>query len=362
MSAARHFQRALCVALALAGAAATAFAHNQPFSFLDLHVAPDSLTGRVSAHVIDIAHDLGIAAPDSLLLPAFTRRHVDRIRDLFNERIAILADGAPIRPVWHSGFEIDADRRQVALRWSTALSRQPGELRIAGPLFTWEDAHQTYVNVYESGALRHQDLLDRDHRESLYYSGGAQGVLAVARTFVKAGIHHIFIGPDHILFVVGLLLAGGTLRRLLGIVSAFTVAHSITLALATLGLVQPPPALVEPAIALSIVYVGVDNLLRTPDRKDARAWIAFGFGFVHGFGFASVLREFGLPRQALGWSLASFNIGVELGQACIVLAVAPVLAWLRARAPSANERVIVLGSWVVTLAGGYWFLQRVFHF
>src|SRR5206468_8227705 len=123
------------------------------------------LAGKVSAHVIDIAHDLGIAAPDSLVLPAFTRRHVDRIRDLFSQRLAIFADGAAIRPVWHPGFEIGADRRQVALRWSAALSRRPGELRIAGPLFTWEDAHQTYVDVYESGALRRQDLLDRGHRE-----------------------------------------------------------------------------------------------------------------------------------------------------------------------------------------------------
>ena len=107
---------------------------------------------------------------------------------------------------------------------------------------------------------------------------------------------------------------------LVRIVTAFTIGHSITLSLAALDIVTPPPSIIEPAIALSIVFVGADNLVRG-DGRDLRAWVALVFGLVHGFGFANVLREFGLPREALGWSLFSFNFGVEIGQLMVVLLV-----------------------------------------
>src|SRR5207253_6271778 len=128
----------------------------------------------------------------------------------------------------------------------------------------------------------------------------------------------------------GLLLLGGTIRQLAVVVTAFTVAHSITLSLAALNLVTPPARIIEPAIALSIVYVGADNLMVRGGR-DMRAWIAFAFGFIHGFGFANVLREMDLPRTALGWSLFSFNLGFEIGQLLVVIAVATALTAVRAR-------------------------------
>ena len=141
------------------------------------------------------------------------------------------------------------------------------------------------------------------------------------KKFIPAGIHHILIGPDHLLFLVGLLLLGGSVRQLLIVVTSFTVAHSITLSLAALNIVTPPARLIEPAIALSIVYVGADNMLAKGGR-DVRGWIAFTFGFIHGFGFANVLREMDLPARALGWSLFSFNVGVEIGQLLVVVLVA----------------------------------------
>jgi hydrogenase/urease accessory protein HupE len=177
--------------------------------------------------------------------------------------------------------------------------------------------------------------------------------------FVPAGVHHILIGPDHLLFLVGLLLLGGALRQLIVVVTAFTVAHSLTLSLAALNLFSPSPRLVEPAIALSIVYVGADNLM-VKGGRDVRAWIAFAFGFIHGFGFANVLREMDLPRQALGWSLFSFNLGVEIGQLAVVVAVASLLAALRARSAEAGRRLAVAGSVAVIVAGAYWFIERVF--
>jgi hydrogenase/urease accessory protein HupE len=180
-------------------------------------------------------------------------------------------------------------------------------------------------------------------------------------TFIPSGIEHILIGPDHILFLVGLLLLGGSLRRLLVIVTAFTLGHSVTLSLAALNILTPPSWLVEPAIALSIVVIGVDNLMqRTGQGRDLRAWVAGGFGLVHGFGFASVLREFGLPQEALGWSLFSFNVGVELGQLAIVVVVASLLALIRRRSAAADKWIVITGSAVVIAAGAYWFVERVF--
>jgi hydrogenase/urease accessory protein HupE len=184
-------------------------------------------------------------------------------------------------------------------------------------------------------------------------------VLAVVRKFVPSGIHHILIGPDHILFLVGLLLLGGSLRQLLLVVTSFTVAHSITLSLAALNIVTPPARLIEPAIALSIVYVGADNLLAQGGR-DVRVWIAFTFGFIHGFGFANVLREMELPARALGWSLFSFNFGVEIGQLLVVVLVASALGALKSRSEWAGRHLAMAGSVVVILAGAFWFVQRVF--
>jgi hypothetical protein len=180
------------------------------------------------------------------------------------------------------------------------------------------------------------------------------------RTFIQSGVHHIMIGPDHILFLVGLLLLGGTWTTLLGIVTAFTIGHSITLSLAALNVLTPPASIIEPAIALSIVFVGADNLVRG-DGRDLRAWVALVFGLVHGFGFANVLREFGLPREALGWSLFSFNFGVEIGQLGVVLVVATALAMVRARSPRLGDLVLVGGSVLVMLAGTAWFIQRIVY-
>lgn len=334
-------------------------AHQEPYSYLDIHVENGRLHGTLIAHKVDLAHEAGIAQTDSLLDGSFAARHVEQLDAMLASHFQVFADGRPIHPAWKS-FTIVPERRSISFAWEAPRAGAPGEIRILGPLFAYDPAHETYVNVYENGTLAHQELLDRSKRESTWYSGGRQGTWAVVRTFVLQGIHHIFIGPDHILFVVGLLLLGGTLGRLLKIVTAFTVAHSITLALATLHLLNPPPRLIEPAIALSIVYVGVETLLAMNRERDWRALIAFLFGFIHGFGFASVLSEFGLPRGALGWSLASFNVGVEIGQACIVLAVAPTLALLRSKNPVLQRRVVTVGSFVIIAAGGYWFVQRVF--
>src|SRR5207302_1458145 len=225
-------------------------------------------------------------------------------------------------------------------------------------MFPYDPAHQTFVNVYEGGSLTSQAILDRGRTRFEYFAGTRQGAIAVVRKFVPAGIHHILIGPDHLLFLIGLLLLGGSIRQLLVVVTAFTVAHSVTLSLAALNVVSPPARIVEPAIALSIVYVGADNLL-VREGRDVRAWIALTFGFIHGFGFANVLREMDLPTRALGWSLFSFNVGVEIGQLLVVSIVATALAAVRARNEAAGRQLAFAGSIVVMAAGAFWFIQRV---
>jgi len=349
---------ACLAALSLAAGPSPARAHQEPYSYLDLRLGPRRVEGRLVAHVVDLAHETGLPAPDSLLQSRYVERHLPSLRSMLATRLRVVADGDTLAPRW-GGFEIVPERRSVAFLWEAPLPRPAGEIAVLGPLFPYDPPHETYLNVYEGGTLEHQDLLDRQHRAATYYAGTRQGVLAVVRAFVLQGIHHIFIGPDHILFIVGLLLLGGGIPRLLKIVTAFTVAHTVTLVLATLRIVNPPARVVEPAIALSIVYVGVESLLALRRERDWRAPIAFGFGLVHGFGFAGVLRELGLPGRALGWSLASFNVGVEIGQACIVLAVAPLLAGVCSWRPDVARRIVAVSAALIIFAGGYWLVQRL---
>jgi hydrogenase/urease accessory protein HupE len=345
---------AALLALAFAG---TASAHQEPYSHVEVRVGPGRMEGRVMGHVVDLAHEAGLAVPDSLFDPGYVAAHLAGLHAVLESHFVLLADGRHVQPRWRR-FEIVRDRSSVGFDWSADVAR-PGALELRGPLFPYDPSHETYLNVYDRGALELQALLDRAHPNATWYAGGVQGTWAVVRAFVLQGIHHIFVGPDHILFIIGLLLLGGSVVRLLKIVTAFTVAHSITLVLAALRAVDPPSRVIEPMIALSIVYIGVETLLALRRPRDWRARIAFAFGFVHGFGFAGVLREFGLPPGALGWSLASFNVGVEIGQACVVLLVSPALALLRSRRPVMARTVVAYGSAAIIVAGAWWFIQRV---
>jgi hydrogenase/urease accessory protein HupE len=348
---------ALVLAVALLSAYPAA-AHPAPFSYLDVRISPAALSGTLVLHDFDLAHELALTSPDLLLDPAFLERQAAPIGALVRERIQMTADGRDLR--WEiTSLRPIADRSAVEVAWHIPGPTAPGHLVVGAQLFPYDPNHQTFVTVYEGETLVRQDILDARRTSAEYYTRGRQGAFAVFKAFTAAGVHHIAIGPDHILFIVGLLLLGGSIPRLLGIVSAFTVGHSVTLSLAALNVVSPPARVIEPAIALSIVYVGADNLLASRGARDVRAWIALFFGLVHGFGFASVLREIGLPPRALGISLFSFNLGVEIGQAILVIIVASLLAVVRARSPERARQLVTAASVAVVLAGGYWFVQRV---
>ena len=182
---------------------------------------------------------------------------------------------------------------------------------------------------------------------------GGRGTLS----FFLLGVEHILSGYDHLLFLLGLLLRAGGWFSLLKIITAFTLAHSVTLALAVLNVVVLPDRLVEAVIALSIAFVAAENLFLNP--VVSRRWlVSFCFGLVHGFGFSSALRELGLPRQGLVLSLLGFNLGVEAGQALVVALALPALVMLRRT--GWEPRMVTSSSLAILVIGLVLFVERVF--
>lgn len=178
--------------------------------------------------------------------------------------------------------------------------------------------------------------------------------------YLKLGYTHILPeGFDHILFVVGLCLLSNKIKSILWQATAFTVAHSITLAMSMKSIVVAPSAVVEPIIALSILFVAVENLLLT-ELKPWRIVLVFMFGLIHGMGFASSLNEIGLPRNKFLISILSFNVGVELGQISIILAVFLLIVRPFGKRVNYRKQIVYPLSIIIGLVALYWTVQRVF--
>jgi len=189
-----------------------------------------------------------------------------------------------------------------------------------------------------------------------------QGALEVIATYIVLGFEHILPrGLDHILFILGLFLLSTRWRPLLWQVTMFTVAHTITLGLAMNNIVELPAYIVEPLIALSIAYVGIENVLVKRLHK-SRLILVFVFGLVHGLGFAGVLSDFGMPETDFITALISFNIGVELGQiATILLAFVLVGYWFKNQ-DRYRKTIVLPGSIFISVIGLYWFVDRLVIF
>jgi hydrogenase/urease accessory protein HupE len=182
---------------------------------------------------------------------------------------------------------------------------------------------------------------------------------AVARGYFELGFTHILPkGVDHILFVLGIFLLSRRLGPILWQVSAFTLAHSLTLGLTLYGLIALPASIVEPLIALSIVYVGVENLV-TSELKPWRVALVFGFGLLHGMGFAGVLGDLALPRSEFLTGLVAFNAGVEAGQLTVILAAFLVVGYWARQQGSYRRLIVVPGSAAIALTGMFWTMQRL---
>jgi hydrogenase/urease accessory protein HupE len=194
---------------------------------------------------------------------------------------------------------------------------------------------------------------------SLQMTGASRHWTEVALDYTVLGYLHILPkGVDHILFVLGLFLLSRKFSPLLWQVTAFTIAHSITLALTIYGLISLSSSIVEPLIALSIAYVGIENVL-TRNLKPWRIVIVFLFGLLHGMGFAGVLTELGLPESEFVTALVTFNVGVELGQLSVILIAFAAVFWLTGRERVYRQWVVIPGSSMIALMGLFWTWQRV---
>jgi hypothetical protein len=269
------FRRAL-LALAIAVCSVSvASAHPAPFSYLDVVFKDAAIEGTLVVHVIDVAHELGVP-PERLMDADYVTSQRQRIGEILAPRLD-LRGNQRLSVEW-LGLDLMREEQAVRLRYRIPDANL-GALSVDTNLFPYDPLHQTFINVYDEGQLRQQVIFNAETPAHVYYRGTTQGAIEVMKTFIPSGTHHILIGPDHILFLIGLLLLGGRWGSLVKIVTAFTIGHSITLSLAALDIVSPPPSIIEPAIALSIVFVGADNLVRG-DGRDLRAWVALVFGLV----------------------------------------------------------------------------------
>jgi hypothetical protein len=274
-----------------------------------------------------------------------------------SEKIHIRADGRDCTPA--EGKVTPPSATAISLTASVTFDcgGEFGKLQIRDDLpdMLGADHHTIALIVWPGGT--HSVAFGTEARDATLRVGAGAGAGQGAGSFFLLGIEHILTGYDHLLFLLVLILRGGNLVQLLKIVTAFTLAHTVTLGLAAYDVVTLPGALVEAVIALSIAYVAAENLF--PRFAISRRWtISFIFGLVHGFGFSSVLKEIGLPRENLLLSLLNFNLGVEAGQAAAVLLLLPLLVYVRKR-PWEPKMTAVISALVLAL-GLVLFVERLF--
>lgn len=342
---------ALCAMLGLF--AAPSHAHDPALSGIRVLYRSHDVVVSVMTHLSRLRRAEGRGA--DAMTPTETDAAVRR-------RLRVRFDGKAFVP---SQATVLTDNNADALSWQSVTSAPLKNCEVLSRLYPEDPQSRTVVSLLRDGQTVQETLMDAAHPDFLK-SQPAPSQGAVALRFLQQGILHILSGPDHILFVLGLLLLGGSLKSLLRTITAFTLAHSLTLSLAATGVFHPSPRLVEPLIALSIVAIAIENL-RTRDpralsagtKRDLRPFYAFGFGLIHGFGFAGALAEVGLPRASLGAALASFNVGVELGQATIILLAVPLLSWFLQHRPASFPRVLIAGSVAIGLVGAFWFVTRL---
>jgi hydrogenase/urease accessory protein HupE len=289
---------------------------------------------------------------DKIISPEEFAAGFDGVYAAILQRYVLDSSGPPVRITRDQDELIDEHVLLLHLTYTfpqqvLALQMTSNLPDILGP------AHVHLATVSLSGRLQEQ-ILDSRNRAAFFTQTSGTWWQTLGR-FVWLGIQHIATGYDHLAFLLGLLIATASLKSLVKVITSFTVAHSITLALATFNVVVLPSRFTESMIAASILYVAVENLVR---KRTIDRWkLTFLFGLVHGFGFSNVLREMQLPRANLALSLFSFNLGVEIGQIVFVVLLFPALedlirsgrTWLR---PAVS---IAIG-----LLAAYWFIQRAF--
>ena len=336
---------------ALVGLGRAGHAHSTSTGLLSLTVSGSTLRYRLTF----LPSELPDAPARMLTLAADgDQASVERVASEAERRVTVRAAGALCRPGPATIVASRAGDARVILTLTFSCPAAVSRALIRDDWFDLFGEHYRTLARIETPAGVHEAAFLSNAREVAIDFG--KGPAATRGGFFRLGVDHILTGYDHLLFLAALLLPGGRLLTLLEIITAFTLAHSITLALAVLGVVTMPERLIECVIAASIVWVAVENVLlpRAPSR---RFMISFLFGLVHGFGFASALTALDLPRRNLAVALLGFNVGVEAGQALVVGLLLPLLVWMRHR-PWEPE-VVRAASLAVAAIGFAWLVERL---
>lgn len=326
-------------ALALVAAAlvapATAAAHQNSITSVVFHVEGRAVTVTARVDSLDLNEALSAPAGALLTRPEALSRAAYGGRYL-GTRLRLTHAGIPCAPGAAAPRVLErADGWSLELTAPYECAHRVETLSIDYGLFFDVDPQHRGLATLEGLGPARQFVFQSGRRR--WTIDAAVPVRAQLGQYLRLGVEHIFTGYDHVAFVVALLVLAGALRprdglrHVLAVVTSFTVAHSLTLVSAALGWVAAPARIVEPVIALSILHVAATNLLRRGAPPRSRPLTTFAFGLVHGLGFAGVLRELGLPARATVASLLAFNVGVELGQLAVVLALLPLLQAMAAR-------------------------------
>jgi HupE / UreJ protein len=341
--------------------AASAFAHKPSDSYLTIKADAPQLQGQWDIALRDLDYAIGLDANlDGNVAYAFSH-------------LKLAADGAPC-PTKVTDHKIDnhSDGTYAVIFFSADCPKTPLSLAIDYTLFfDLDKQHKGLLNLQSDGKARSAIFGDSERKQTFQLSKPSKWKQFV--DYLIEGIWHIWIGLDHILFLLSLLLPavlvwsadkwlaaskfGGAFVEVLKVVTAFTVAHSITLSLAALGIVQLPTWIAESAIAASVVVAALNNVY--PIFHGRRWVVAFLFGLIHGFGFANVLTELGLPESTLLIALVGFNLGVEVGQVAIVAVFLPLAFALR-ETWVYQRLVLVAGSLLIAVVAAAWLVERAF--
>ena len=383
---ARLYTLVACVLAALL-VPSLAWAHKPSDAYLSLTVQPakaggSSVDGRWDIALRDLDHAIGLDTDgDGAITWAEVKSRQNAIESYALTHLGLGLGGEPGAAascpltVGAGDFALvnHSDGTYVVVLFSAACPAGTDDRQVLAVdyelFFAGDPQHRGIVRLDEGGTIRSAIFADGSRQQR--FDPAHVSAFAQLGSAIKDGVRHIFEGIDHILFLIALLLPS-VLRRengvwrpvpsfkvalldVLRIVTAFTLAHSITLSLSTLGILRLPSRLVETAIAASVVLAAVNNVV--PLLRDDRWQAAFALGLLHGFGFSAVLMDAGLPRGTLAVTLFGFNVGVEIGQATIVAVFLP-LAYLARRTTAYRKLGLVAGSAVIACIATVWMLER----
>lgn len=358
-------------------------AHTSGETYVWINVEETRLSGRVEINLNDLRDKLHIAVPDTNPLPV-VKEHQESILNYVREHFSLKANGNEIPITFGDVQQLDLSENEegnyVQFAYTTPDGEVPDVIEVENSLFVGTDLlHRSLVCV-EKNEKSGQEFTNQfvamvfsQHNPIQELDLTNIELLMRPRDFIWQGVLHIWIGTDHILFIIALLLPAVLIYQdamwspvssfneaflnIIRIVTIFTVAHSITLSMAALGLVKLPSWIVESVIALSIILVAINTI--TPRFKDKTWVVIFGFGLFHGMGFASVMSELPFRMMNLVKVLVGFNIGVELGQLAIVAIVFPVIFLLR-KSSVYVPLILRGGSALIAAIACFWFVERAF--